>query len=262
MDPNQAYPPQGQAYPAYPPQGQAYPAYPPQGEAYPPQGVAYPPQGVAYPPQSVAYPPQSVAYPPQGQAYPPPSYDSKGGQPGYGYQPQTTATTNVAVVTAQPAAATTTYVSKPEQQNTGLAVCALVFSIITLVCFGCSCLYLTCIIPALILAIVALSGKGSSQKTNAGISIGLSATVVVCSSLFLIIFIPSYVITANSAISSVRYIPVTYDVTTALTTSRSCRSYYSSAYSTYCLRVSSSVCSTCMCTFYSSSGRYCPSRYY
>ena len=182
MDPNQPYPPQGQANPAYPPQG----------EAYPPQGVAYPPQG--------------QAYPPQGQAYPPPSYDSKGGQPGYDYQPQTTTSTNVVVVSTQPGVATTTSVAPPEQQNTRLAVFALVFSIITLVCFGCSCLYLTCIIPALILAIVALSGKGSSQKTNAGISIGLSATAFVCASLFLVIFIPSYVVTANSAISTVNII--------------------------------------------------------
>ena len=239
MDTKQPYPPQANL--AYPPQGEAYP---PQGQAYPPQGQAYPPQGVTYPPQGIAYHPQGQAYPPQGQAYPPPSYDSKGGQPGYGYQPQTTATTNVAVVSAQPGVATTSYVSKPEQQNTGLAVFALVFSIFTLICCGCSCLYLTCIIPALILAIVALSGNGSSTKTNAGISIGLSATVVVCSSLFLIIFIPSYVVTAST-----------------FTTTRSCLSYYSSLYGTYCIRTSSTVCSVCPCTFFPSLyGRYCPTK--
>ena len=225
----------------YPPQGQAYPGYPPQGEAYPPQGVAYPPQGVAYPPQGQAYPPQGVAYPPQGVAYPPPPYDTKGGQPGYDYQPQGAAAThNVVVVTAQPAAATTTYVSKPEQDNTGLAMCALAFSIFTLICCGCSFLYLTCIIPALILAIVALSGKGSSQKSNAGISIALNVTVVVCFVLLLVIFVPTYVVT----LSSRRY----------------CSGY--SSFFTYCTPTSYTVCSTCPCTFYSTgTSGYCPPRY-
>ena len=177
----------------------------------------------AYPPQGQAYPPPDKAYPPQGQAYPPPSYDYKAGQPGYDYQPQPTATTTntTVVVAAQPTAATTTYVSPPAEDHSGMAICALIFSIFTLLCCGSSLFCLTCIIPALILAIVALMTKGPSQKNNAGISIGLNVAVVVCSMLFLVIFIPAYVVSAANAASA------------ASSTFRYC-SYYRTYTNRYC----------------------------
>ena len=144
----------------------------------------YPPQGQVYPLRTKHILLQTKhSYPPQGQTYPPPSYD---------FQPQPTATTtNTTVVTSPPA-----------EDHSGMAICALIFSIFTLLCCGSSLLCLTCIIPALILAIVALTTKGNSQKSNAGISIGLNVAVVVCSVVFLVIFIPAYVLSAASAASS------------------------------------------------------------
>ena len=94
-----------------------------------------------------------------------------------------------------------------------MAVSALVFSIITLVCCGTSLVCLTCTIPALVLAIVALGARGSAQKTNAGISIGLNVVVVACTVLFLVILIPIYVVGA----------------------SRTCPPYYADSYSTHCV---------------------------
>ena len=139
----------------------------------------------------------------------PPSYDYGG----TGYQTPVAGTSATVVVTGQPASVTGTYQSPPEEDHSGMAVCAVVFSIITLVCCGTSLVCLTCTVPALVLAIMALGARGSAQKTNAGISIGLNMVVVVCTVVFLVIFIPSYVVTA----------------------SRTCPPYYDSQYRTYCV---------------------------
>ena len=57
------------------------------------------------------------------------------------------------VVTSQPAA-TTTVVSHPQGDNSTKAIVALVFAIIGLVCCGTSLIFLACLVPALILAIM------------------------------------------------------------------------------------------------------------
>ena len=228
------------------PDQQAYHPHPQPYHQFPEGG--YQPAPGQFPSQ------QDKPFPVQGQ---PPGYDY-GGQPGYvgkpGYQPMpapppVTATTTTVVMTAQPTPVTTAYQAPPESDYSGMAVCALVFSIITLLCFGCSLFGLICSIPALILSIAALGSTGSSQKSHAGISIALNVTVVMCFLLFLAIFIPSYVVRVNSAIRSINYASST----------RSCSSYYYSTY-TLCIPNQYSVCRGCTCYFYSYSGGYCPSR--
>ena len=63
---------------------------------------------------------------------------------------------------------TATYQSPPEEDHSGMALSALVFSIVTFVYCGTSLVCLTCTIPALVLAIMALGARGSAQKTNDG----------------------------------------------------------------------------------------------
>ena len=177
----QPYQPPGQA--AYPPQV-AYGYPPPQEQSvsapYPPPTVqGYPPQG--YPPQTHGLPPAN----PTLEQGPPPAYGYKPDQPAYGYQPQLANTT--VVVAAQPVTATTTRVSPPEENHAGVAICALVFSLFTLITCGGSVICLTLSLPALILSIVALSSRGRSQKNNAGISIGLNVAVVVCTVVVLLL---------------------------------------------------------------------------
>ena len=57
------------------------------------------------------------------------------------------------VVTSQPAASTTV-VSHPQDDYSGKAIVALAFAIIGLVCCGTSLIFLVCLIPALVLAIM------------------------------------------------------------------------------------------------------------
>ena len=177
--------PYNPGYQPFPPQGQA--AYPPQvAYGYPPQdqgaSAQYPP-----PPKVQGYPPQN--YPPQPQTDPTtqgpsPAYVYQPDQPAYNYQPQLANAT--VVVAAQPVTATTTSVSPPEENHFGIAICALVFSLCTLFTSGAFFFCLSFSIPALVLAIVALATRGNSQKTNAGISIGLNVAVVVCTAVFLV----------------------------------------------------------------------------
>ena len=172
----QAYQPQGQA--VYPPQV-AY-GYPPQDQGasaqYPPPPVqGYPPQG--YPPQTDLPP----AYPTQG---PPPAYVYKQDQPAYNYQPQLANTT--VVVAAQPMTATTTRVSPPEEDHSGMAVCAVLFSFCTLIVCGAPLICLAFSIPALILSVMALWSRGESQKSHACTSIRLNVAVVVFTVVFLV----------------------------------------------------------------------------
>ena len=173
------------------------------------------------------------AFPPQGK---PPAYVDYGGPPGHQpllAPPPVTATSTTVVVGSQPTSVTAAYQPPPEEDHSGIATCALVFSIITLLCCGTFLLCLTCSIPALILAIVSLGARGSAQKSNAGISIALNVVVVVCSVLFLVIVIPTSVLRANV-----------------------CSAYYSSSYSTYCVPYSYS---STYCSYYHNSYRgYCP----
>ena len=232
-NPNQQpFPPQGQA--AYPPQ--VAHGYPPQNEGsseqYPPPTVqGYPPQG--YPPQA-NFPP---AYPTQ---EPPPAkvYNPDQPLPAYTYEPQFIDTT--VVVSAQPVTATNTSVSPPEENHSGIAICALVFSLCTLFTFGAFLICLALSIPALILSVVALRARGKPQKTNAGISIGLNVAVLVCTVVLLVA-----VVTPAAVVSA---------------TTRSCSPYYSSTYRTYC--VPNSYSTRGSCNYYGSSYRgYCPSSY-
>ena len=235
----QSYQPPGQA--AYPPQV-AYGYPPPQAQSasapYPPPTVqGYPPQG--YPPQTHDIPPP---YPTLEQG-PPPAYVYTPDQTAYGYQPQLTNTT--VVVAAQPAVppptATTTHVSPPEENHSGIAICALVFSIFTLITCGASLICLSFSIPALVLSIIALNSRGRSQKSNAGISIGLNVAVVVCTAVLLVA-----VITPAAVSAGTRY----------------CSPYYSSTYRTYCIPHSYSTQGSCSYYFLSnsfSSNGYCPS---
>ena len=173
------------------------------------------------------YQPAPTRFPAQAK---PPAYDYGGD----GYQTPVAGTSATVVVAGQPTSVTATYQSPPEEDHSGMAVSALVFSIITLVCCGTSLVCLTCTIPALVLAIVALGARGSAQKTNAGISIGLNVVVVACTVLFLVIVIPIYVVGA----------------------SRTCPSYYDTQYSTHCVPYSynSRPCSY----YYTDSSGYCP----
>ena len=138
-------------------------------------------------PYNPSYPYQP--FQPQGQAaYPPPvDYGTidKQYQPAYNYQPQSGNAT--VVVAAQPVTATTTVVSPPEENHSGIAICALVFSLCTLFTSGALIICLSLFIPALFLAIVALSTRGRSQKGNAGISIGLNVAVVVLTVVLLVL---------------------------------------------------------------------------
>ena len=129
-------------------------------------------------PNQQAHPTQS--YPLQGQT---PSYEYNPDldQPWYNCQPQpVTSASVVAVATAQPTVAITTSVPPPEKDYTILAVGALVFSLLTMITCGVFIVCLPCTVPGLILAIVAMQSRGSSQKTSAGLSIGVNATVIVC----------------------------------------------------------------------------------
>ena len=219
--------------------------------AYPPQ-VAHgyqPPQdqsasSAPYPPPTVqGYPPQG--YPPQTHDLPPPYSTLEQGlppanQPGHSYQPQLANTSFV--VAAQPVTATTTTrVYPPEENHYGVAVCALVFSILTLMACGASVICLSFSIPALILSIIALNTRGRSQKSNAGISIGLNVAVVVCTVVLLVA-----VVTPAAVSAGTRY----------------CPSYYSSTYRTYCVPYSYSMQGSCSYYDFSysfSSNGYCPS---
>ena len=186
----QPHQPPGQAVYSYHLQV-AYGYPPPQGLStsapYPPPTVqGYPPQG--YPPQTHHLTP---AYPTLEHG-PPPAY----GFEGYGYQPQLANTT--AVVAAQPVTAITTRVSPPEENPSGVAICALLFSLVTLITCGASVICLSLSIPALILSIVALNTRGRSQKRNASISFGLNVAVVVCTVLFLVAVATSIHVSTNT----------------------------------------------------------------
>ena len=286
----QPYQPPGQE--AYPPQV-AYGYPPPQDQSasapYPPLTVqGYPPQG--YPPQTHGLPP---AYPTLEQG-PPPAYVYKPDQPAYGYQPQLANTT--VVVAAQPTTATTIPVSPPEENHSGVAICALVFSLFTLITCGGSVICLTLSLPALILSIVALSSRGRSQKNNAGISIGLNVAVVVCTVVLLVAVITPIAVSASSSTRSScsyssysGYCPSSstyrcpsfysstynafcrsYGYSTSCSyysdsscpsfASRECPSYYSSTYSTRCVAYSSNTRSSTPCSYYASytNTGYCP----
>ena len=182
------------------------------------------------------YQPAPAQFPSQ-QPKPFPDY---GGQPP-GYHPITETSAMTTVVSAQPTAVASVQ-PPPEDDHTGMAVAALVLSIITLVCCGVTFFFsLFWTIPALILAIVAMVTRGTTQKCNAGISIGLSVTVVV------ITVVIGIVIALAAAL---------------LATTRHCPSYYSSEYSTYCQPYSNYVCTVCSCSYYydstSISASFCP----
>ena len=220
-------------------------AYPPQVDhGYPPQNqgasVQYPPPTVqGYPPQG--YPPQSNPPPAYPTQEPPPAkfYYPDQPLPAYTYEPQVTNTT--LVVAAQPMTATTTSVSPPGKKHTGIAICALVFSLCTLFACGWSVICLSLSIPALILSVVALGDRGKPQKTNAGISIGLNVAVLVCCVVLLV-----------AVVTSVAVVPAT---------TRSCSPYYSSTYRTLC--VPNSYSTRGSCNYYGSSySGYCPSTAY
>ena len=220
--------------------------YPDQQAFPPPQPYQKYPEG-GYQPAPAQFPSQQAApLPPQNQ---PPPYAYGGQQPQQGYQPMpapapVTSSNTTVVVASQPAPVTAVYQSPPEEDHSGMAVCAIVFSIITLLCCGFSLFFLMCSIPALILAIVALGTRGSAQKSNAGISIGLNVVVVVCTVVSLVVIIPVYFVAYGTA------------VTSATSRVSTCTSYYDSYYNTYCVPYSytSSYCSY----YYNSYNGYCP----
>ena len=220
------------------PNNPRYPYQPLQEQAdYPPPvDYGYPPQNQGASAQYLP-PPTVQGYPPQPQTDPttlgaPPAYVYQPDQPAYNYQPQLANAT--VVVAAQPATTTTTSVSPPEENHSGIAICALVFSLCTLFTCGASVICLSLSIPALILAIVALGTRGNSQKTNAGISIGLNVGVVVCSVFVIVAVATPAAVIATSAASAAR--------------TRFCSSYYSDTYHTYC--VPRSYDTTGSCTYY------------
>ena len=228
-NPNQqAYPPQGQA--AYLPQT-AY-GYPPQEQVASAQYRPLPVVGYL----QQGYPPQPQSNPAQG---PPPAYDYKVDQPAYNYPLQVTNPS--VVVAAQPTAATATTarLSPPEKDYSGIAICALLFSMCTMIVCGMSLICLFLSIPALILSVVAMGTRGSSQRNNAGISIVLNVIAVICTVVLLVAVVTPVAVTFSP---------------------RTCSAYYSSSYSTYCLPNSYRSRSSCSYypSYYGSSG-YCPS---
>ena len=239
--------------PSYP-----YQPFQPQGQAVYPPPVDYgnPPQNqgasAQYPP-----PPKAQGYPPQPQTDPtrqalPPAYVYQPDQPAYNYQPQLGNAT--VVVAAQPGTATTASVSPPEENHSRIAICALVFSLCTLFTSGALIICLSFSIPALILAIVALGTRGRSQKTNAGISIGLNVAVVVLTVVLLVAVVTPAAVTAGT-----RYCPSYYSSsyrTTCFPHSYSTRgscTYYDLLYNGYCSPTTSQRCPS----FYSSTGSFC-----
>ena len=248
-NPNQqAYQRQGQA--DHPPDLQADSAYgyPPQDQGasaqYPsPQVEDYPPQG--YPPQVQADSPPPY---PTHEPVSPPAYNSKADQLAYNFQPQPTNTSAVVVAAQEPVAARPTmwaisnHVSPPERDQSGAAVCALVFSIITLITCGATLICLSLSIPALILSIKALGMRGNLQNRKVCISIVLNVAVVVCTVVLLVVVVTPATVTTGAA-SRYRY----------------CPSYYSSSYSTHCEPYSYTTLGSC--SYYVSYSGYCPSTY-
>ena len=232
--------------PSYP-----YQRFQPQGQAAYPPPVDYgnPPQNqgasAQYPP-----PPKAQGYPPQPQTDPttqglPPAYVYQPDQPAYNYQPQLTNAT--VVVAAQPVTTTTAGVSPPEENHSGIAICALVFSFCTLFTCGAFLICLSLSIPALILAIVALGTRGNSQKSNAGVSIGLNVAVVVLTVVLLVAIVTPAAVTTTSAASASR--------------TRYCSAYYSYTYTTYCVPYNYTTHGSCtyyVSVYYYIDGGVCP----
>ena len=165
----------------------------PDQQAYPQQPYHQFPQGGYQPAPAQFASQQAKPFPAQDR---PPSYDY-GGQPGYQPIPAAApaiATSTTVVVTAQPTPVATAYQAPPAADYSGMAMCALVCSIFTLLFCGLSLVSLTLSIPALLLAIVALGSTGSSQRNNARASIALNVIVIVLFLVFWVIFIPAYVI--------------------------------------------------------------------
>ena len=163
----------------------------------------YPPRG--YPPQAQAdLPPAYATHEPVS----PPAYNSEADQLSYNFHPKPSTSTvvvaarapaSVPVATQPTTSATSTRVSPPMEDHSGMAVCALVFSIITLITCGASVICLFFSIPALILSIAALRIRGEWQKSHACISIGLNVAVVVCTVVLLVAVVTPVTVTAGAA---------------------------------------------------------------
>ena len=114
--------------------------------------------------------------------------------------------TTSTVVVSQPAPVTV--VRNQEVDYSGKAMAALVLAIIGLIFCGESLILLVCLVPALILAIIALSSpRGESASKNASISLGLTILSGVCFVVILIIAIavPIAVAGAAAAAATSRY---------------------------------------------------------
>ena len=114
---------------------------------------------------------------------PPPAYDSEAVQLTYHFQPQIAYTT--VMVTTQAMTATTTALSPPEDNHMRIAICALVFSLCTLITCGAFVISLPLSIPALILSIAALKNRGGPWRRIAKFCICLNVTTVVITVLLL-----------------------------------------------------------------------------
>ena len=199
-------------------------------DIYSERAMSYPPpQG--YPPP---YPP-AQSYPPA-QAYPPPQVSSNDPQPypaeppyqHKDYQhhyPQAEGYNVTTVVTTQPVATTTTVTPKGEEYN-GIAIAAMVLSIVTLICCGWSFLLLMCILPALCLGIFAVVDQGTQKKQFATISLALSVTAIVCCLVLLVIVVAVSVTTASSTSGCVSYYNRQYQVNCIATRYSSGRCYH------------------------------------
>ena len=114
-----------------------------------------------------------------------------------GSQPVTSASTTV--VGTQPTAVSTTRIPPLRGKPRRLALSALVLSVITLLCCGPSLVSLYLSIPALILAVAALTTTGPAQMKNAALSISLNVALLVYTAVALIAFIPGYVVNSSSS---------------------------------------------------------------
>ena len=131
------------------------------------------------------------------QAPPPQSYPLQGQPPSYVGQPESSCQLQTVASAEQTTVAITGSAEVPQTANSCLTLTALMLSIITVITCGATIVFLPCIVPGFILAIVAAYYKGKYQATNATISIGLNIAMVVCCIMVLVIMLPLTILSAH-----------------------------------------------------------------
>ena len=187
-----AYPPEvANGYPA-PVDHSASTQYPP------PAAEGYPLESCPSEPQA-DLPPAYVTH----KQEPPPAYNNEADQLAYNFQPQPAANsaTIVHVVESLPTAVPSPVSSRTEDHSR-TAVCALVFSLCTLIVCGGSVICLCFSIPALILSIKALTTRGEWQSRIAKASICINVIVVAGTAVVLVAVVTPVAVSTNGGTAS------------------------------------------------------------